>query len=77
MSELSPKTQRVLQLANDAVDALPLDASPVSFSLVMIAAALRASADQLGYCMGLDEGDEHLVVDVDDLLALANEIDPR
>jgi hypothetical protein len=42
-----------------------------------LAAALRAAADQLGYCMGLDEGDEHLVVDVDDLLAIATEIDPR
>ena len=47
MTELSPKTQRVLQLANDAVEALPLDSSPVSFSLVLIAAALEALADQV------------------------------
>ena len=46
MRELSPAAQRVLQLANDAVEALPLDSSPVSFSLVLIAAALEAAADQ-------------------------------
>ena len=46
MTKLSPKAQRVLQLANDAVEALPLDSSPVSFSLVLIAAALEAAADQ-------------------------------
>jgi hypothetical protein len=46
MPELSPAAQRVLQLANDAVEALPLDSSPVSFSLVLIAAALEAAADQ-------------------------------
>ena len=47
MRELSPAAQRVLQLANDAVEALPLDSSPVSFSLVLIAASLEAAADQL------------------------------
>ncbi len=44
---------------------------------VKIAAALRAAADQCGYCLGPDEHEHILgrVVDVNDLLAIATELE--
>lgn len=47
IAPLSPAAQAILQRANNAAEALPLHASPVMFSLAMIAAAIEALADQV------------------------------
>jgi hypothetical protein len=72
--ELSPAAQAVL----DAADNQPFEKPGGDFNLEgAIAAALRAAADQLGYCRAPGEF-EHLygrIVEVDDLLAIAAELD--
>ena len=47
MTHLSPATQAVLDACNDAVERLPLSSTPEHFSIALIAAALRAAADQV------------------------------
>jgi hypothetical protein len=44
---LSPAAQAVMIACNDAVKRLPLNSPPEQFSIAMIAAALRAAADQV------------------------------
>ena len=46
-TELSPAAQFVLAACDDAVNELSLSAPPESFSICLIAAALRAAADHL------------------------------
>ena len=48
MVELSSAAQAVMTACNDAVERLPLSSTkPEQFSIALIAAALRAAADQL------------------------------
>jgi hypothetical protein len=72
MTTLSPAAQAVL----DAHDNAPYE-NFVAADRLAVAAALRAAADQLGYCRAPGEF-EHLygrIVEVDDLLAIATELD--
>jgi hypothetical protein len=69
--ELSPAAQAVIDATGATGTSLELAARGIA------AAALRAAADQLGYCRAPGEF-EHLygrIVEVDDLLAIAAELD--
>jgi hypothetical protein len=72
LSPLSPAAQAVL----DAHDNAPYE-NFVAADRLAVAAALRAAADQLGYCRAPDEF-EYLygrIVEIDDLLAIAAELE--
>jgi hypothetical protein len=71
MTELSPSAQSVLNACNEAVERLPLTAEPEQFSVVMIAAALRAAADQVVPAGGSRKNNEIR----DELLAIATELE--
>ena len=71
MTNLSPTTQAVLDAAADVYWDWS-DMSPASSSIIA-AAALRAAACQLGY----SRGPGGFVVDVDDLYAIANELESQ
>jgi hypothetical protein len=64
MTDLSPETQAVLDAG-----------LPHIVHRYSIAAALRAAADQLGYCIIYDDSDTDYMVDVADLLAIAAELE--
>ncbi len=66
MTQLSPQAQAVL----DAAYALPLKNGQPS-----IAAALRAAAEELGYNIVYDDDEQDYMVDVVDLLAIADELE--
>jgi hypothetical protein len=71
MTDLSPAAQAVIDATRATGTSLELAARGIA------AAALRAAADQLGYCRAPGEF-EHLygrIVEVDDLLAIAAELD--
>jgi hypothetical protein len=67
MTDLSPTAQAVL----DAHDNAPFE-NFVAADRLAVAAALRAAADQLSYCL---DGSAYYVVAKDDLLAIAAELD--
>ena len=79
MTELSPAAQAVLDAYKNAPD-LTLDGDPDEVERRLgLAAALRATADQLGY-FNVPEEFAHMrskVVDVDDLLAIADELESQ
>ena len=69
MADLSPAAQAVLDASN---------LYPCNDSRQIIAATLRAAADQLGYCRAPGAEFEDLygrIVEVDDLLAIAAELE--
>jgi hypothetical protein len=69
MADLSPAAQAVL----DAFGTYPLRADHIDEDLVpALAAALRAAADQLSYCL---DGSAYFVVALGDLLAIAAELE--
>jgi hypothetical protein len=71
---LSPVTRAVLNACNEAVEQLPLTAEPEQFSVAMIAAALRAAAEELQYRLFLP-GSDPMIVDAKALFDLANELE--
>jgi hypothetical protein len=75
MTTLSPAAQAVL--GSVSRQTRPTKAVFAADRRQAVAAALRAAADQLGYCRAPGEF-EHLygrIVEVDDLLAIAAELD--
>ena len=66
MSDLSPAAQAVLDAA------LQYEINPECYSREIAAAALRAAADQVGYCL---DGSAYYVIAKDDLLAIAAELE--
>ena len=74
MTELSPAAQAVLDAFTDE---WPWQTMPQTHE--SLAAALRAAADQLGYS-NVPEEFAHMrpkVIDVDDLLAIADELEAQ
>ena len=70
MTDLSPAAQAVLDAANGRSSYGPDDC--LSESRWIAAAALRAAADQLNYCL---DGSAYSVVALGDLLVLAAELE--
>jgi len=70
MTELSPAAKAVLDAFENASDGEYVEGVWVVNERTMLSAAMRAAAEQLYYARG-----PGLVVDVDDLLAMAAELD--
>ena len=70
MADLSPEAQAVAWAYDNAPEK-PTD----NHRYYWLAAALRAVADQLGYCIIYDDDDKDYMVDVADLLAIAAELE--
>jgi hypothetical protein len=70
MTDLSPAAQAVLDAANGRSSYGPDDC--LSESRWIAAAALRATADQLGYCL---DGSAYYVISKDELLDIAAELE--
>ena len=69
-SNLSPQAWAVLEAAYQAPDGR-------NATRQTVAAALRAAANELGYCIIFDDGETEYRIDVTDLLAIANELETQ
>jgi len=69
-TQLSPEAQAVLDASSDAPVGEGWNADRLA-----IAAALRAAAEQLGYNIIYDDDEQDYMVDVADLLAIADELE--
>ena len=69
MAELSPAALAVWEAFNLDEPGVLVDYGDC------LAAALRAAAEELGYCIIYDDDDKDYMVDVADLLAIADELE--